>query len=296
MVIASSTLITERLPGLMCPDIAPADLTDNTQYLLLDLAQEASLSALIHADRALLGWAFEPLLSGTDQQHLASVGPHLAALPQSCSSLVDILQRLPEAPLGLVLRLRTGVTWTALIAHCRHHLWVNGPNGRVLFRWFDPRGLRALLTGLSTTQREALTAPFESLVWHGGSGWYRWSRHDDEWPGGEQPVALSLDAEVLERVAQERLWDKAFILAERYANHLPASFDLAVTRVFEVLSVARQFGYGVADQQERWLREYLRRGEFWRVPHLETLLKQPDIPLEQRLCALETQPLTGVTP
>lgn len=297
METASCTLITERLPGLTCPDLMPSDLALDDQYLLLDLLQDESLSPLIHSDRLLAGWAVEPLFSGTAYQQQSAVGPHLVALPHGSASLADILPRLAKEPLGMVFQPREGVGWKSLVDHCRHHLWAEGPDGRRPFcRWFDPRGFRALLMGLSATQREALTAPFASLVWHSGHRWYQWLRPDTQSPGYEQPVALVMDDDVVERVSQERQWEQALVLAENYARYLPVPLDGAVVQAFGLLSVARRFGYVAASQQERWLRQYLRQGEFWLVPETEAWLKATDMSLEQRLCRLEAQPLPGVKP
>ncbi|WP_218180036.1 hypothetical protein, partial [Pseudomonas gingeri] len=89
------------------------------------------------------------------------------------------------------------------------------------------------------------------------------------------------------------LWDRAFMLADKYARYFSAPFSQAAAQIVDLLSVARQFGYAVAGHQERWLREYLRQGEFWLVPHVNALLKASDIPLAQRLRALEAQPQPG---
>ncbi|QXI30590.1 DUF4123 domain-containing protein [Pseudomonas vanderleydeniana] len=274
----------------------PQDLALDDQYLLLDLIQDESLSVLLHSDRLLTGWAVEPLFSGTAYRQMRAVGPHLVALPQDSASLANILPRLVNEPLGIVFQPREGMAWESLVEHCRQHLWAEAPDGRrALCRWYDPRGLRALLMGLSPTQREALTAPFASLTWHSGHGWYQWSRPGTPLSGHEPPVTWALDHDVLERVAQERQWDQVLVLVERYAGHLPVPLDKAVAKVFDLLSAARRFGYVTASQQERWLRQYLRLGEFWLVSETEAWLTT-DVPLEQRLCRLEAQPLPGVKP
>ena len=298
MDTANYSFITERLPGLMRHDGAPPDLARPGQYLLLELAQDPALSGALYADREMPGWAVESLFSGTSAPELASVGPHLVAFSADSRHLVEILERLPQERLGMVLQPRDGVAWGTLVEHCRQHLWGTGADGRpTIIRWFDPHGLRALLTVLTPAQRETLTLPFASLTWHAGHGWYRWASTQGDGASSIEPSPVQWDAQFLERLTEEKLWDRAIDLAAAYARYLPAPIDIATQRVFELLVRARTFGFTTHARQERWLRLYLHCGrEFWSEPTASQWLNDQSTALESTLDLLESQFFNGAKP
>lgn len=298
MDAANFTLITERLPGLVRHDGLPSIATAPGQCLLLEPAQDPLLPAALYADQQAPGWAVESLFSGTPWHTLATVGPHLVALMPGSTRLAAIVDRLPTERLGIVLCPKAGVSWTTLVEHLREGLCVKGADGEpVVFRWFDPGWLRALLTGLTPAQRVDLAGPFASLIWHAAGGWYQWSPCADTLPSNRQGAALQLDAERLEQLAQERLWDCAITLAGDYARYLPTDWEMAVRRVFDMLVSARQFGCTAESQQERWLRLHLLCGyDFWLQPEASALLASDDLSLAQKLDELESRHLKGTTP
>lgn len=295
---AHFTLIAERLPGLEYHDEASPQWWSRGECLLLEPGQDASLSAALYADRQAPGWSVEALFSGTPAQALARIGPHLVALLPDSPSLTAIVQRLTGEPLGIVIRPRDGVGWSALVEHLRDRLWAKGVDGQpAITRWFDPRGLRALLSALTPVQREALAGPVESFIWHGGQGWYQWSPPAPAFSTASQAPALRFDAECVEQLARERLWDSAMTLASTYASCLPADPHVALHRVFAGLLAARECGYSTAREQERWLRLVLSDGgDFWRQPEAELLLRRDDLGLAQKLSELESLYLKGTTP
>ncbi|NWD09717.1 DUF4123 domain-containing protein [Pseudomonas gingeri] len=298
METANYTFITERLSGLVRHEAAPPELADPGQYLLLELAQDPSLLAALYAERETSGWAAEPLFSGTSSQHLASVGPHLVALSVDSRQRAAILDRLPKERLGIVLQPRDGVAWEALVDHCRQHLWGIGADGRpTIIRWFDPHGLRALLTALTPAQRETLTQPFVSLTWHSGHGWYQWASSPGKSASSTERSPVQWDTEFFKRMAQEQLWDRAIDFAVAYRRYLPAPIEMAAKRLFEFLERARTFGVTSQARQERWLRLYLHCGrEFWHDPIASQWLNDKSLPLDNALERLESHFFNGAKP
>ncbi|CAJ0569353.1 unnamed protein product, partial [Mesorhabditis spiculigera] len=273
-------------------------LAASGQCLFLELAQDPLLAASLYADQQAPGWAVESLFRSTHLPHLAGVGPHLVALLCDSAALGAIVERLPKERLGIVVQPRAEVPWATVVEHCRKHLWIKDAHGcPSVLRWFDPHGLRALLTGLGAAHREALLSPFSSVIWHAGHAWYQWSADAGALRSQHPEEVFQLDDACLERLTVERLWDRAMALSQNYARHLNADADVAVVSVFNVLAAARAFGVTCTQDQERWLRLHLQGGgEFWAEPSGNALLLSDELSYGAKLLALESRYFKGTTP
>lgn len=300
MDAAKFTLATERLPGLSQHPDMPVDLGHPGHCLLLDAALDDTLLEALYAERDADGWAVESLYLGTPLRPLASVGPQLVRVWWGSRVIGELLNRMEREPLGIALFPVPELSWEALCDHCRNWLSVPGANATPLqLRWFNPRWIRALLTALTSVQRQALAGPWQTLAWHGVAGWSSWS--PDTMPGDTKlPSAPVFDDALLARLDAERLRDTAVQLALDYHEMLTLTQDGPdgpERYVYDTLTSAHHYGFTQQALQERWLRLAILHGDdfYRRSPEAEALLTDANYLHSDRLAMLETLYQKGTT-
>ncbi|CAD5110564.1 DUF4123 domain-containing protein [Zestomonas carbonaria] len=271
MAAANSTS-TERLPGPELHETLPEDCGQPGQYLLLDAALDDTLLSSLYSERHCPGWTREALLQGTPHQALASAGPHLVRIWPGSTVLNDIMRRMDESPLGILLIPTEGTTWEAMVEHCRSCLTGTSVDGDpLLVRWYEPRWMRALLNVLDAGQRKTLAGPCQALVWRGVRGWYRWACEDTT----AAPRPLVFDKGFYEHLDGEHQRDVAAFLANAYRDYLTQDPLDRYLFIYNALVFGNTMGLTRLDHQERWIRLNLRHGErFWQ--HDERLARLLD--------------------
>ncbi len=112
------------------------------------------------------GARHQSLYEGWKAQELAEVAPYLTALPSS-SPLWDVLLGDARGDAWGVFA-RADVSFEDLRRHMRRFLRVQAEDGRrMLFRWYDPRVLRAYLPTCTPAERETFHGPVRAFVVEG---------------------------------------------------------------------------------------------------------------------------------
>lgn len=154
-------------------------------YAVLDAARDDRvLASLIGADTR-----FQSLYDGWQAQSLADVAPYLVALSPDGA----LLDRLLEQGFGRAwgVFLTSDLSFEELRRHLRQHLRVTDEDGRhLLFRWYDPRVLRAYLPTCTPFEAQTFFGPVERMFCEGP--------HGGEWLAfTSTPAQLFVDTEAL---------------------------------------------------------------------------------------------------
>jgi hypothetical protein len=104
----------------------------------------------------------ECLYAGALSPKLERIAPYLVQLEFGDPQTMRLLNRAWGRSWGIFLR--CGATMKTLRKHLRKFLRVTGPKGKPLvFRYYDPRVMRAFLPTCSTMQLEQLFGPIECI-------------------------------------------------------------------------------------------------------------------------------------
>ena len=152
--------------------------TPRAQAVLDALARESTaLYALLDAarDDAVLPWvreAGEPvacLYDGWQADELSDVAPYLVALPPGSAARGDLVRRAWGAAWGVYLA--SDLELRELRRHLRRFLRVAVQGrGRMLFRYYDPRVLRAFLPTCTLEEANAFFGPVDCFITEGHTG------------------------------------------------------------------------------------------------------------------------------
>jgi hypothetical protein len=122
-------------------------------FALLDSCDEASVSTRC---RNGAGAPAKSLYQGKSDEHFWHIAPYLATISQT--ELKWILDDLWPSPWGCFVV--SGAGMQALYDHFRRFLQVKGSDGKTyLFRFYDPRVLRAFLSSSSPREIEQFYGP-----------------------------------------------------------------------------------------------------------------------------------------
>lgn len=134
-------------------------------FAVLDAARDDRvLASLIGAETR-----FQSLYDGWQAQSLADVAPYLVALPLDG----PYLDRLLELGFGRAwgIFLTSDLPFDELRRHLRQHLRVTDEDGHhLLFRWYDPRVLRAYLPTCTPFEAQVFFGPVERMFCEGPHG------------------------------------------------------------------------------------------------------------------------------
>lgn len=134
-------------------------------YAVLDAARDDRvLASLIGADTR-----FQSLYEGWQAQSLADVAPYLVALPLDGAYLDRLLEQGFGRAWGVFLA--SDLPFDEVRRHLRQHLRVTDEDGRhLLFRWYDPRVLRAYLPTCTPFEAQVFFGPIEQMFCEGPHG------------------------------------------------------------------------------------------------------------------------------
>lgn len=265
-----------------------APLAPGVPCIILDAGLTPDLQ--IHAARA-IGYGAErcvSLLDGTPYTSLQSVGPFALLCPLPGALLSFALKSLEKSDAGCLGYLPDDQAFEVTVEHWRSLLSIRTDDAAArLMRFFEPRWLEPLLSSLDKRERSQFMGPLGHLAWRNELGWRRLPHpQPDAWAGVQAPGWLHLGRERLARMEQHRLR----ILAEQLASVYRANLTMPepVDFVHRQLLVAGQAGYQSPEQQERWLRQALIRGdEFWtRFPYAG-LLARDNLGSDDKLSEIE---------
>lgn len=139
-------------------------------YALLDLApHEGLLQRLTSIEGGLL---WKSLFDGTPEEALLEAAPILIELPLRPNKALSRELVKAERASPSVSWLRTGLTFRDLFLHVQPFLDADMPNGsKALFRFYDPRTLTSIRSGLGSDKLgKSLFEPIsEWWLWQSGS-------------------------------------------------------------------------------------------------------------------------------
>ncbi len=156
---------------------AVAPLTRDAQALASLAREESPLYAVLDAarDEMVLPWIRESgahalsLYDGWQADELADVAPYLVAVPRGSDALGDLLANAWGRAWGVFLA--SGAEPRDLRRHLRRFLRVRVEHrGRMLFRYYDPRVLRAFLPTCTLEEANTFFGPVDAFVAEGHAG------------------------------------------------------------------------------------------------------------------------------
>lgn len=136
-------------------------------YAVLDAARSERVLPVLRASSV----EARSLYEGWKAQELAEVAPYLVALPQRTLLWDTLLGDAWGEAWGVFLLANESLSFDDLRRHLRRFLRVRSESGRrMLFRWYDPRVLRAYLPTCEPWEREAFHGPVTAFVTESGDG------------------------------------------------------------------------------------------------------------------------------
>lgn len=139
---------------------------DGDAYAVLDGCSAADLPQRLRAADA----EFWCLLSDGLDPVLTDCAPYLVRLRPDAAAVIELLRADWGRHSGIALCAPKGSEGWSLREHLRGSLRIPGPGGRTqLFRFYDPRVLRALLPVMAPERRSAFLAPLGRLYVEGAS-------------------------------------------------------------------------------------------------------------------------------
>lgn len=171
---------------MSAPAVFAREPSPGRWLVVLDAARSPRVLPVLGASRA----ASASLYDGWKAQELAEVAPYLAEVAAG-SPLWDALLGEPWGDAWGVW-LRSDAAFDAVRRHLRRFLRVQGEDGRrMLFRWYDPRVLRAYLPTCTDDERRAFHGPVGAFVVEAEAprGALRFT------PARAEPEAFTLDGE-----------------------------------------------------------------------------------------------------
>ena len=147
-------------------------------YCVLDAAQDPRIYPALR--ELVAGERIEPLYEGQAASELAAAGPYLIELHQDGAAFDWLLGH--EAHGWGMIFVVCSVSIDELRSHLRRLIRVRLSDGRVvLFRFYDPEVIEALLPSFDAAQLDALFGPIEAIrVMMDGGGWREYSRRGSE--------------------------------------------------------------------------------------------------------------------
>lgn len=146
-------------------------------YAVLDAARDDKvLASLVGAETN-----FRSLYEGWQAQSLADVAPYLVALPLDGPYLDRLLDEGFGRAWGVFLS--SDLPFDEVRRHLRQHLRVTDEDGRhLLFRWYDPRVLRAYLPTCTPYEAQVFFGPIERMFCEGphGGAWIAYTSTPSE--------------------------------------------------------------------------------------------------------------------
>jgi len=144
----------EKLRGRLWPKGARLDI-----WAVVDCARDPQLWWMLNNSSFLR----ECLYSGTLSQQLERAAPYLVQLEFDDPGTIKLLNRVWGRSWGILLR--SGTNIKALRSYLRRLLLVRDPKGKQLvFRYYDPRVMRAFLPTCSDVQLEEVFGPIERIM------------------------------------------------------------------------------------------------------------------------------------
>ncbi|CAG0966376.1 hypothetical protein ANAEL_00930 [Anaerolineales bacterium] len=134
-------------------------------FALLDTARDNEILPLLSGS----GCTFECLYGGAFAATMSDYAPYLVAVPADSPFLRALLDQGWGESWGIFLA--TDAELKTLRRHLRRFLSVKLPDGRqVLFRFYDPRVLRAFLPTCTGEELERFFGPIETYCLESGTG------------------------------------------------------------------------------------------------------------------------------
>jgi Domain of unknown function (DUF4123)/FHA domain len=157
--------------------VTQADAHQDANVLSLLKCETSTLYAIVDAarDDMVLPWLLESgaqhvsLYDGWQASELADVAPYLVAVSKDSAVLSDLLSRSWGQAWGVFLS--SSATLRDLRRHLRRFLKVQVEGqGRMLFRFYDPRVLRAYLPTCTLEEANAFFGPVDCFLVEGHTG------------------------------------------------------------------------------------------------------------------------------
>jgi len=126
-------------------------------YALLDAARDPAIFDLLHGS----GCHHACLFTGERAERLAAYAPYLVQLAPDTRLLDDLL---PHWDANWGLYLTAPAPAAELLAHLRELIWPDTPDAPMLWRCYDPRVLRAVLTTCDGRRAAAFFGPVQAFL------------------------------------------------------------------------------------------------------------------------------------
>lgn len=134
-------------------------------FAIIDAARDEEVLAFLQGATE----EFVSLYEGWQGESLADVAPYLVRVPREGTFLEELLQRGWSKSWGVFVT--SEVPFKALRQHLRYFLRVQDEDGnRMLFRFYDPRVLRAYLPTCTPYETQTFFGPIEAFVFEGRRG------------------------------------------------------------------------------------------------------------------------------
>ena len=161
----SSPQTMEKLHLLLLATRAAEQQGPGALYAVLDAARDEQVLPFLHG----AGVHFQSLYEGLRGEELALVAPYLVALPQDAAPLAELVRERWGDAWGIFLRAEH--PFRDVRRHLRRLLRVELDDGaRVLFRFYDPRVLRAYLPTCTGDEAAQVFGPLAQYVTEGRRG------------------------------------------------------------------------------------------------------------------------------
>ncbi|SOB78224.1 protein of unknown function [Marinobacter sp. LV10R510-11A] len=254
-----------------------------SDFAVIDLAGSPGfLTSLYGAmDRGPIRW--DSLLELTRWQSGWQFGPILVDLRGRADFQAIVTDTLTAGAIGILIK--NSLDYEETLAWSRSRLFALAESDDRLFRFYEPRSLKALLAALGTRTQGLLPLNW-MLFWHDTNQWLSWQDHSEIKPGSSV-LEWRLSESQLGSLPDYRMADRACRWASVYDDHLSSDGDKRLW-VLEQLQHAHDHGFLKVAQQERWLRLAIQSG----APLLSdsafrALVENADMTDEDRLEAME---------
>ena len=133
-------------------------------YAILDAARDRSIKEYLHNSHLPTLNLFE----GRHAEMLAEFAPYLTKLPPSHSFLEALTNHAWGNSWGIYFLSQHPVE--AILAHLKKQIWAHTPNGRMLFRFYDPRVLREYLPVFDASTAREFFGPVNAFFMENENG------------------------------------------------------------------------------------------------------------------------------
>jgi len=133
-------------------------------YAILDAARDRRVREFLHTSQL----PFLSLFEGLHAETLAEFAPYLTKLPSAHPFLEALVNHAWGNSWGVYCVSQHPAE--AILAHLKKQIWAHTPNGRMLFRFYDPRVLREFLPVFNAKTAWEFFGPVDAFLMENEKG------------------------------------------------------------------------------------------------------------------------------